>query len=76
MLVAARRLPAMASDAQYEALFELDLEEEAQGVEERARGVEETPSETPSQEVTMKELWRAADADSPSPEAEAAAGDD
>ena len=49
MLVAARRLPAMASDAQYEALFEpeLDLEEEAQGVEERARGVEETPSETP-----------------------------
>ena len=68
----------MASDAQYEALFEpeLDLEEEAQGVEERARGVEETPSETPSQEVTMKELWRAADADSPSPEAEAAAGDE
>lgn len=65
----------MASETQYDAIMgeldELDLEEEAQGREE-ARGVEETPS----QEVTMKELRRAADADLPSPEAEAAAGDE
>ena len=45
--------------------------EEAQG-REGARGVEETPS----QEVTMKELRRAADANLPSPEAEAAVGDE
>ena len=73
--VAARRLPAMASETQYDAIMgeldELDLEEEAAQGREEARGVEETPS----QEVTMKELRRAADADLPSPEAEAAAGD-